>query len=152
MGMHRRRGFTLIELMVVVAAIGLLAAVAYPSYLDQVRKANRSAAQQFMLDVATREQQLLLDQRGYAPVAANNSNFPNAPTADCTSAGTAGINFSVPSAASAKYTFDVACSNTATPPTFTVRGTPIAGSTQANDGVLTLTHDGSKTRNGVSGW
>ena len=152
MGMHRRHGFTLIELMVAVAVIGVLAAIAYPSYLGQVRKANRSAAQQFMLDVATREQQLLLDQRGYGPVVANNSNFVNAPTTNCTTPGTAGVGMSVPTEASAKYTFKVDCSNTATPPTFTITGTPIAGSSQAVDGALTLDEKSVKTRNSVIGW
>lgn len=37
-------GFTLIELMIVVAVVGILAAVAYPSYMDQVRKSRRSDA------------------------------------------------------------------------------------------------------------
>jgi type IV pilus assembly protein PilE len=138
MGMHRRRGFTLIELMVAVAVIGVLAAIAYPSYLGQVRKANRSAAQQFMLDVATREQQVMLDNRGYVTVTAT-ANFPNAP-----SAGSPGINLVVPPGASAKYNFAVAADNGTSPPSFTITGTPIAGSSQASDGALTLDEKGVK--------
>ena len=150
----RSRGFTLIELMITVAVVGILAAVAYPAYWGQIRKANRSAAQQFMSDVASREQQILLDLRGYAPVAStsNNGNFPNAPTSGCGTPGTAGLGLIVPSAVTVNYRFVVACNNTATPPTFDVTGTPIAGTKQAVDGVLTLSSDGSKTRNGVNGW
>jgi type IV pilus assembly protein PilE len=40
----RSRGFTLVEMMIVVAIIGILSAVAYPSYMSQVRKSRRSDA------------------------------------------------------------------------------------------------------------
>jgi len=52
---NRRRGaasgFTLIELMVVVAIIGILAAIAYPSYLNYVRKTDRSDAESTLLSM-----------------------------------------------------------------------------------------------------
>jgi len=135
-----KRGFTLIELMITVAVIGVLVAVAYPSYLGQIRKSNRSAAQQFMADVASREQQILLDQRSYVAVA-STAYFPNAPTA-----ANPGINLVVPTSTSGNYTFVVAApapTASAPLPTFTVTATAVGK--QAIDGNLTLDSSGTKT-------
>lgn len=48
------RGFTLIELMVVVAVVAILAAIAYPSYQDSVRKSKRAQAKADMIEIAQR--------------------------------------------------------------------------------------------------
>jgi type IV pilus assembly protein PilE len=132
----RTRGFTLIELMIAVAIIGILVAVAYPSYQGQIRKSNRSAAQQFMLDVATREQQMMMDLRQYIAVGAT-ANFPNAPTA-----ASPGLNLAVPPKASGNYSF-VVTTPVASPPNFIVTATPLGS--QTVDGVLTLDAAGTKS-------
>src|SRR5690349_1653168 len=94
---HKSLGFTLIELMVTVVIIGILAAVAIPSYQNYIIRANRSSAQQFMLDVANREEQYLLDARTYSATI-----------------GTGGLNLTTPAQLSNRYTFAVVL--TAGPP------------------------------------
>ena len=59
------RGFTLIEMMIVVALIAVIATIAYPAYLDQVRKARRSDAKQSLFNVAGLLEQYYQDNKGY---------------------------------------------------------------------------------------
>lgn len=63
---HRQRGFTLIELMIVVAIVTILAAVGYPSYTDYVMRSHRQAAKNAAFQIADRQEQFFLDNRSYA--------------------------------------------------------------------------------------
>lgn len=59
------KGFSLIELMIVVAIMGLLLAIAIPSYNQYLILANKAAAKGFLLEVASREEQFLIGSGSY---------------------------------------------------------------------------------------
>ena len=65
------RGFTPVELVVVVAVVAILAAVALPTYRGYVNKSRRSEAQSYLMAVAARQQQCLLDTRAYTATLAD---------------------------------------------------------------------------------
>ncbi len=59
------KGFTLIELMIVVAIIGILAGVAYPSYTSYVKKANRADAIDSLLLLSGRMEEFYMNNDTY---------------------------------------------------------------------------------------
>jgi len=136
---NRTRGFTLLEVMIVVVIVGVLAAIALPAYQSQVRKSNRSAAQQFMQDVALREQQIMMDQRGYVPVT-DTAYFGNKP-----SDSNSGVGLAAPSSTTGKYTFVVTRDNTTTPPSYMITATAVGSQDKdASLNKMSLDHLGQR--------
>lgn len=58
-------GFSLIELMITIAIVGILASVAYPSYTQYVKRAARAEAMATLLDAANKQEQYFVDNRVY---------------------------------------------------------------------------------------
>lgn len=133
--LHRQLGFTLVELMIVVAIIGILAGVAVPAYTKYVTKANRSAVQGYMLQIASREEQYLADARTYATLGTLGLTAPAEVDGKYTVVATV-----ITDNAHADYIAGAAL------PQYVITATPI-GSQLANDttcGVLTLNSLGTK--------
>lgn len=129
----RQAGVTLVELMVTVTIVGILAAIAYPTYGNYIVKSNRSAAETFLFSVANKEEQYLLDARQYTDTLA-----------------TLGM-ATLPSTVSSNYTVAVTVDNAAAPPSYTVKATPI-GTQASRDtvcAILTLKQDGTKGQSGT---
>ncbi|WP_372865304.1 type IV pilin protein [Spongiibacter sp.] len=119
-------GFTLIELMITVAIIAILAAVALPSYQNYVVRANRTAAANFVMEVANMQERYYLDKRQYA--------------ADMTALGAA-----MPTEISDSYTITTTANNLATPPSYSISAAPKAGQASSDScGTLTLNSKGEK--------
>ncbi|SFF66072.1 type IV pilus assembly protein PilE [Fontimonas thermophila] len=136
---RHRKGFSLIELMIVVAVIGILAAIAYPSYTNSVTKSKRRAAQACLAEFATFMERYYTTNLRY--VDASN-NPPVLPALDCASAQNAG----------ADYTFGFAAgSPTAT--TYTLQAAPRGrqATRDAQCGTLTLNHTGTRGVTGSGG-
>jgi type IV pilus assembly protein PilE len=125
----RVKGFTLIELMVVVAIVGILAAVAIPSYTQYTVKSSREAAETQLMQLAALEEKIFLNSNTYT------SNMTVAYSA--TSAGGLG---STGFTTDGKYTLTVVSAG----PTFTITATPVTGKSQAGDGNITISDNGQR--------
>jgi len=118
---RRSRGFTLIELMIVVAVVGLLAAVALPSYFGSLRKTRRADA------VAVTSQIQQAQERWRATCPSYATLIPTANAGDCVT-GTSGL--AIPAATGARYTYALSAVSATG---YTLTATAFAGTSQASD-------------------
>ncbi len=113
------RGFTLLELVITVAIIGILASVAYPSYVQHVKKAQCADGIDSLLSLAGRMEEFYLNNDDYTDAQVNEAGT-----------GTVGSN----QTSEGLYTLDV---TDATPFLYTLTATPV----NATAGLATLTLD-----------
>jgi type IV pilus assembly protein PilE len=124
------RGFTLIELMVVVVIATILVAIALPSYMTQLRQSRRTEAKTALLDLAGREER-------YFSTGANGANYSaagqdlgyaNVAWPQVVGSGYYTVSVCVAAAGGAP------CAPSAAPgPMYTITATPVATSSQAGD-------------------
>jgi len=120
---HRNSGFTLVELIMVIAVIGILMAIAIPSYNSSTTKARRADGKTALMDVMVRQERFYTENNTYTTDLANlpaQASSPEGYYAITAAACGAGI--------------DSCVILTATP-----------GTAQAGDGALTLNSRGQKT-------
>ncbi|SMF43045.1 type IV pilus assembly protein PilE [Alteromonadaceae bacterium Bs31] len=75
--MRSVKGFTLMEVLMVVVIISLIAAFAMPSYLEQVARGRRAEAKSFLLDLASRQERYYTQYSSYSPQIAKVPSCSN---------------------------------------------------------------------------
>ena len=134
-GRLHRAGFTLLELMIVVAIISILAAIAYPSYVSHITKTHRVAAEGCLSEFSNYLERYYTTNLSYPASASTVVPFT---TMDCATTAQTGSN----------YDYGFASSSSSA---YVIQATPI-GSQATRDtqcGTLKLDQSGTRTVSGT---
>lgn len=146
--MKKFRGFTLIELMITVAIIGILASIAYPSYTEYVLKGRRAQARTALLELMQQQERYMMQYNCYLPFTTDSGFNSTIGTGCNTPARLPFKNYAGENQASASYTLSAqACSNangTSLPLNECIQLTAIPLRSDPAVGNLTLSSNGVK--------
>ena len=132
MNKKTQQGFTLIELMVTVGIISILVAIAWPNYQQYITRSKRAEAQAYLMDLAQRQQQFMLDARRYTSVVAD-------------------LGVTMPTSVANNYQAPTINLVAGPPPTFIITLAPKSPGPLSADGSLTINNAGAKQRVITSG-
>jgi type IV pilus assembly protein PilE len=143
---RRSRGFTLIELMIAVAIVGILARLAYPAYMQSVRKSHRADAKAALLDLAQREERFRSTANVYSMTGSPDLGYATGTTV------TQAAPMLIQVGNASFYTLEVSVLATGANPNLNFTATARATGNQALDtqcGNFTLTETGVQTVSGT---
>ncbi len=131
--MKRAQGFTLIELMIVVAVIGILAAIAYPNYTEYVKRAKRAEAKTALLEGAQALERYYSIHGSYLDAAGNLAAV-----------------FAVQTPGSGTANYNLAAQGNPTATTFLLQATRANAMAGDPCGNFRISHAGARTLDGAT--
>ncbi len=134
----KSKGFTLIELMVTVAIIGIISSIAYPSYVNYITRAKRTECRAALMQVMQQQERYFTQQNTYLAFTSADANIPMKQFSGDSAASSACTLSAAACDASAADGIRTCVRVTGTP----VRSDPVVGN-------ITLSSDGSKGCSGT---
>lgn len=138
MKLRSMNGFSLVELLVTVAIIGILAAIALPSYSNYIVKASRETAQAELLELAGIQEKIYLNANAYTSKV--NLAYTGKLDNDATNPG--GLGRTSGTTTDGKYTITLDIVEPAQ--TFKLMAKPVAGKKQEGNGCITIDQTGKR--------
>ncbi|MDB5894597.1 MAG: Tfp pilus assembly protein PilE [Rhodoferax sp.] len=152
MNSNRQEGFTLIELMIVVAVVAILAAVAYPSYTTSILKGKRAQARTALLDLLQQQERYMTQRNCYLAFTNTGGTIALAANTTCGVAAATSVPFKTYAGESATnppyYLSAGTCSTGAIDECVRVTATPTFTDTAV--GALSITSTGVKACTGTA--